>query len=142
MTRTTRQFHRFRLLSSASIAFASAFLVAALAVSVSAGSLVTKGPIPETAFLPGGDIDVRLVPDFVPVWARDGETIAGYVPKQFVLNPIPPGVSTEPLVVPDQPVLGPDLKSIVGHMVAGKGFVPIGVSPESIPNIPVQVTHE
>src|SRR5450759_2353177 len=47
----------------------------------------TKGRIPEEAVPPqGGAMNEALVPDFVGVWGSDGVTIAGYMPKRYVLD--------------------------------------------------------
>ncbi len=93
----------------------------------------TKGRIPERASPPeGGEINLALVPDFVGVWGGPtGETIAGYVPKDLLLNPRsePGGTPENPPQDVPMPVYGEDLTTLVGHMVAGVGFVPLGASP-------------
>lgn len=66
---------------------------------------------------------------------RDGG-IVGYVPKRFLLSA--PGKTTGLPVEPDHPVYAEDLRTLVGRMVAGKGFVPLGVDPRTVPNIPVR----
>jgi hypothetical protein len=93
----------------------------------------TKGRIPADATPPeGGETNMALVPDFVGVWGGPtGETIVGYVPKDLLFNPrSEPGGTLEnpPQDVP-MPVYGEDLTTLVGHMVAGQGFVPLGGSP-------------
>jgi len=40
---------------------------------------------------------------------------------------------------PSWPVYGEDLRTVVGHMVPGKGFIPAGVDPATVSAIPVQV---
>lgn len=93
----------------------------------------TKGRIPEEATPPdGGEINMALVPDFVSVWGGPtGETIAGYVPKDLLLNPRSEvgGTPENPPQDVPMPVYGEDLTTLVGHMVAGVGFVPLGESP-------------
>ncbi len=88
----------------------------------------TKGPIPANASPPeGGPIYPALVPDFVSAWARDGVTIAGYVPKQYLIGPFDPvpGTPSNPPQDAPQPVYADDLTTLVGHMVPGVGFVPL-----------------
>jgi len=97
----------------------------------------TKGPIPQAAYLATG-IDAALVPDFVPVQSRDGTAVAGYVPKAYLLGQTTPtGASARP-VGDIAPVYADDLTTLVGHMYPDRGFVPLGVDPNSIPTIPVQ----
>jgi hypothetical protein len=93
----------------------------------------TKGPIPENAAQSqGGAINEALVPDFVSVWGGpDGETIVGYSPKDLLLNPTT-GAGGTPENPPQElpvPVYGEDLTTLVGNMVPGHGFVPLGASP-------------
>lgn len=97
---------------------------------VGCSSFASKGTMPPPG--PNGVVDPSLAPDFMAVAGRDGG-IAGYVPKRYLL-PVP-----GPPLEPDVPVYADDLQTLVGHMVNGKGFVPIGVDPGTVPNIPVQV---
>jgi hypothetical protein len=76
----------------------------------------TKGRIPSDASSNDGAIYDALWPDFVATYGRDGETVAGYIPKADLL-----GKHDAPL-----PVYGEDLQTLVGYQVAGQGFVPIG----------------
>jgi hypothetical protein len=69
---------------------------------------------------------MRLVPDFVPALDRNGD-VAGYVSKEALIGP--PGATI--------PVVAADLSTRVGDMVPGKGFVPLGSDPGSIPDFPV-----
>ena len=93
----------------------------------------TKGRIPEEATPPeGGETNMALVPDFVGAWGGPtGETIVGYVPKDLLFNPRsePGGTPENPPQDVPMPVYGEDLTTLVGHMVAGVGFVPLGASP-------------
>jgi hypothetical protein len=92
----------------------------------------TKGPMPDKASPPqGGPIFGSLVPDFIPALARDGTTIAGYVHKQYLIGPLDalPGTPSNPPQQPPEPVYAEDLTTLVGHMVPGVGFVPLGASP-------------
>jgi hypothetical protein len=91
----------------------------------------TKGPIPDNASPPqGGPIYPALVPDFIPALARDGTTIAGYVPKARLIESggVIPGTPSNPPQEPPEPVYAEDLTTLVGHMVPGVGFVPLGSS--------------
>jgi hypothetical protein len=93
----------------------------------------TKGPVPDNATPPeGGETNGALWPDFVSTLARDGVTIAGYVPKAYLLDggPITPGDPSDPPQALPQPVYGDDLTTVVGHMVPGVGFVALGGAAE------------
>ena len=112
-------------------------IFAALVVAIASCSLPSKGPIPPQAYRPDGQIDASLVPDFVPALGRDGE-VAGYVPKAYVIGS---GGITHMIGAPTgdvAPVYAEDLRTLVGHMVPGKGFVPLGVDPDLVPPIPAQ----
>ena len=74
-----------------------------------------------------GEIDPSAVPDFVAVAGVFG--IVGYVPKTVVLTPADDDVTA---------VVGEDLRTVVGHLVPGKGFVPLGVDPATVPLQPVE----
>ncbi|MBA2720450.1 MAG: hypothetical protein H0U52_14600 [Chloroflexi bacterium] len=91
----------------------------------------TKGPIPDNASPPqGGPIYPALVPDFVSTWTRDGTTIAGYVPKRYLVGTFEPlpGTPSNPPQHDPQPVYADDLTTLVGHMVPGVGFVSLDSS--------------
>jgi hypothetical protein len=92
----------------------------------------TKGPIPEEATRPeGGEINMALVPDFVStLGGPTGEAIVGYVPKGILLGPrsVRGGTPQNPPQDIPMPVYGEDLTTLIGHMVAGQGFVPLGSS--------------
>lgn len=87
------------------------------------GSLGTVPP-------PGADgqMDPAQVPDFVAVAGR-GQGVAGYVAKEAL------GDRQDRA----WPVYAADLRTVVGTLVPGKGFVPIGVDPDTVPNLPVVV---
>ena len=89
----------------------------------------TKGPIPADATPPeGGTPNDALVPDFVSAFGRDGVSIAGYIPKAYLVEgrtPVPGTPSNPPQPEP-LPVYGEDLATLVGHMVPGVGFVALG----------------
>jgi hypothetical protein len=111
-----------------------AALIVILAVALSAcDPFATKGTVPPPP--PGGGaVDPRTVPDYVAAWNRDGTAIAGYVPKACLF----PGAQ---IVSGTQdsacPVFAEDLRTLVGHMVPGRGFVPLGVDPGDVATFPV-----
>jgi hypothetical protein len=94
-----------------------AMLLAACALLPVAGS---KGTMPPPG--PNGEIDPSAVPDFVAVAGTEG--VAGYVAKDAVLGDLGDR---------SWPVYSEDLRTIVGHLVPGRGFVPAGVDPATVP---------
>jgi hypothetical protein len=109
------------------------------AATVMAGSRVpTKGPIPPAAFQAGDPIDFSMVPDFIPALGQSGD-IVGYVSKGSLITQGGSGFSADRPIAADVPVYADDLKTLVGHMVPGRGFVPIGVDKQSVPLIPFEV---
>jgi hypothetical protein len=111
----------------------AAVLLSAGAIASACSPAATKGTMPP----PGADghVNASLAPDFIAVAGRDGG-IAGYVPRSYLL-PEPTTTTGRP-VEADIPVYGNDLQTLIGHMVAGKGFVPLGVDPATVPKVPVQ----
>ena len=106
---------------------ALALVIATIALILAACSpFVSKGTMPPPG--PNGEVDPSSAPDFIAV-AGPGSGIAGYARKEDVLDP-----GDGPF-----PVYGEDLRTIVGQMVPGKGFVPAGVDPRTVPEIPVVV---
>ena len=108
-----------------------------LAVDAVAWRQPTKGRIPEEAVPPqGGDMNEALVPDFVSALGADGVTIAGYIPKRYVLDGDRTTAGGSPSNPPQDlpiPVYGEDLVTLVGHMVAGVGFVALGSTETPVP---------
>lgn len=143
--RTSRVGHRVpAFIAVPVVVIALAFLIVLTAVAVlaprtsaAAPGHLTKGPIPQAAYLANG-IDAALVPDFVPVWGRDGTTVAGYIPKAYILGPTLPTVTSSRPEGDIAPVYSDDLATLVGHMYPSRGFVALGVDPASIPTFPVQ----
>jgi hypothetical protein len=91
----------------------------------------TKGPIPDNATpADGGNLNEALVPDFVPMWGPDGVTIAGYIPKRYLIDTVSsgPGTPSDPPQGEPIPVYGEDLVTLVGHSVPGVGFVALGAT--------------
>jgi hypothetical protein len=112
---------RTRLRSSSAI-LVTAFICAAVLAACS--PFVSKGTMPPPG--PNGAVDASSAPDFISVAGRDAG-IAGYARKRDVFGP-----GAAPF-----PVFGDDLVTVVGQMVPGKGFIPAGVDPNSVPKIPV-----
>lgn len=121
-----------RLRRAAALVPGSALVLVLLVVG-GCSPFATKGTMPPPG--PNGDVDPSRAPDFIAVAGRDGG-VAGYVPKHF-LFPEPTTTIGLPVEL-DWPVYADDLRTLVGHMVAGKGFVPLGVDPRTIPGFPVQ----
>jgi hypothetical protein len=105
------------------------FLLLMALVAAACSPIASKGTIPPPG--PDGQIDPGRAPDFIGVAGRD-DRIAGWVPKRFLLEPQTGSAAEE------MPVYADDLTTLVGHMVPGKGFVPLGVDPATIPDFPVQ----
>jgi hypothetical protein len=109
-------------------------VVLTVAVVIAAGAAnggpLTKGPIPSQA-IQNGAFDKALIPDFIPALDRNGQ-VAGYVAKDLA---IADGAPTDSPI----PVYAADLTTLVGHMYSGRGFVPLGTSPDSVPVIPATV---
>lgn len=95
--------------------------------------LATKGTLPPPG--PNGQVDPSALPDFISVAGAYGG-IVGYVRNEAVLPPASPGVGRPPELA--WPVYADDLTTVVGHLVPGKGFVPSGVDPASLPSVPVE----
>lgn len=94
------------------------------AITSGCSPLASKGTLPP----PGtnGQIDESAAPDFLAV-AGQGAGIAGYARKEDVL-----GAGNAPF-----PVYGDDLRTVVGQMVPGKGFVPLDTDPGTVPTFSV-----
>jgi hypothetical protein len=92
----------------------------------------SKGTMPPPG--PNGQVDPKSAPDFISVAGRDG-SVVGYVRKELLL----PSDGTGGPEDEAWPVYGEDLYTVVGQMVPGKGFVPAGVDPATVPDIPVRV---
>ncbi len=118
---------------NASALVAGSALVVVLLLVGGCSPFSSKGTMPPPG--PRGEVDASRAPDFIAVAGRAGG-VAGCVPKKY-LFPEPTttvGLQDEP----DWPVYAEDLRTLIGHMVPGKGFVPLGVDPAAVPKIPVQ----
>lgn len=119
---------------SMTVALGAAGIVAYQAASVSgtkpvASQAPTKGRIPDNAWRSDGTVDRALLPDFVSALGRDG-TIVGYVPSD---RAVPDSPSSDPI-----PVFAGDLKTMVGYMYPGRGFVALGTDYRDVPELPVE----
>ena len=117
-------------------------------------SAPTVGTIPDSAWGPGGQVDLSQVPDFVPALS-DGRVV-GYVSKTQLFPSTPvaspdrsqatTGLSTyHAPTATDQAaanaklvktVYASNLTTVVGHMYPGIGFVPDGQTPPAMPSSP------
>jgi hypothetical protein len=103
-------------------------------VGVACSPVGSKGTMPPAG--PNGEVDPGAAPDFIAVAVGDRDAI-GYVQKKFLLPE--PTTSIELPRGDPWPVYAADLQTLIGHMVPGKGFVPLGVDPATIPDRPVQM---
>jgi len=105
-----------------------AVLCLAIAGTAACSPSATRGTMPPAGA--DGTIDASLVPDFI-AFVGQTDHIVGWVPSEYLIGH---GPGDEPI-----PVYGDDLRTLVGHSVPGKGFVPLGIDPQMVPDIPVQV---
>lgn len=84
--------------------------------------IFSRGPVPDSARRPNGEIDLSRVPDFIP--ALDGDRQAGWIWAAAVLPS--EGEPRADIV----PVYADDLATLVGHMYPGVGFVGLGEEDE------------
>jgi hypothetical protein len=117
---------------------AAACIGTPLAIAGAQDNAPTRGPVPASVFDGGPTIDRSQIPDFIPVLDRAGNE-AGWAPSDLV---IPPDGAGDPKQYQVIPVYADDLKTLVGHMVAGKGFVPLGTNPDDVPSFPVTTTTQ
>jgi hypothetical protein len=80
-----------------------------------------------------GHIDQSKVPDFISTFGRNGKVV-GYVPKAYLFPSVSatPSVGESPVGGVD-PVYASDLRTLVGHIYPGVGYVPLGTDPSSEP---------
>jgi hypothetical protein len=90
----------------------------------------TKGTVPSSTT--HGTFDTKKIPDFIATLDRNGKLV-GYIPRKY-LFPSP----DQPEKIGDiAPVYAANLKTLVGHMYPGVGFVPLGKSVQSLPCNPI-----
>lgn len=105
---------------------------AASSQSTPGASTPVMGTIPSAAFTPTG-IDRSLVPEYVPALDRQGQVV-GYVrSSDIVLGP--PGTQATPPTDQNVPVYDSSLAHIVGYIVTGCGFVPLGQQADNCPTV-------
>jgi hypothetical protein len=82
-----------------------------------------------------GEVDPSAVPDFI-AYAGRTDQIIGWVPKSYLIDPAQHcrGPQCEPI-----PVYADDLSTLIGHDVPGRGFVPVGADPATVPERPVVI---
>jgi len=103
-----------------------------LLVLVNCASTQSKGTMPPVS---DAQQSAAAMPDFIAVGGRNGE-IVGYVSRNYFLQ----GRAGQGRgAAGPWPVYADDLRTIVGQLLPGKGFVPRGVDPDSIPDVPVEV---
>jgi hypothetical protein len=108
-------------------------IVVLLVVVSGCGLAASRGTMP-----PGdanGDIDPSAVPDFI-AYAGRTDRVIGWVPKSYLLDP---GQHCNGPQCDQIPVYADDLTTLIGHDVPGRGFVPLGVDPATVPERPVMV---
>lgn len=88
---------------------------------------LTKGPVPSPT---NGHIPSSKVPDFVSVDGHSG-TVVGYTPRTYVAPR--PGHRLESGVAP---VYASNLKTLIGHLYPGVGYVPLGTNPATLSCVP------
>jgi len=121
-------------LPKARILVVSAVLAGSAIGAVGAQAQATRetyGPIPTDAMLPGTELNIAKIPDYVSVIGPDGE-IAGYVSKVDLFDDGPMPDSPEEAaslgeVVGSMPVYDRD-GNIIGDWTDDKGFVAKGTS--------------
>jgi hypothetical protein len=94
---------------------------------------LTAGTVPLRA--QGGAVNPKKVPDFVATLERSGKLV-GYVPRAYLFPVTHVNAPASSKLGGVAPVYARDLKTLVGHMYPGVGFVPLGRSPASEPCIP------
>lgn len=117
------------------------FFIGSVAVFLTVGALgfayaqgtATKGRVPEDAVV-GGRLNMDRIPDYVPALARDGSQ-AGFIRKNDLFDE--DGVRRVKRMV----VVDDTLKAPVGHMVPGRGFVPLGVPEDEVPRFEATVSE-
>ncbi len=86
----------------------------------------TRGPVPDSARLQNGNIDLSQVPDFIP--AVGGDRNVGWIWSADVLPP--PGEDRVEIVT----VYADDLTTVIGRMFPSVGFVPLGSEDHMLPD--------
>jgi hypothetical protein len=121
------------------VSMAGSLAIAVAAVTVAGSPAPSKGQIPDSAWSSVGALDLSQVPDYVSQLGRDGNVV-GYVSKVSITDPSDGArdVLGRPMAA-TWPVFADDLKTVVGHMVPDKGFIPLGVDPSTVDTFPARV---
>jgi hypothetical protein len=107
--------------------------------SSTAGEVATAGRVPEDATRPDGSVDLDRVPDLVGTLDRQGNLV-GYAAKEDVFRSqsfTEGDPSNSPTDEPVPVVSLEDRRTVIGHMYPGRGFVPLGSDPKTVPTFPV-----
>lgn len=104
---------------------ASIVAVAAVGGSLAAAAILTKGLIPIS---PNGSLELNKAPSFVSVVS--GGKVVGYVPRADIV-PGKPGTPVPNGTRGVMTVYGSNLRTVVGHMYPGVGFVALGATPST-----------
>jgi hypothetical protein len=119
---------RLVALSAAGVVGATV-IVLAVAGASSSQPAPTFGTIPVAVLEAGEAVPASDLPDYIVAWDRDGN-VAGYVAARYVW----PILGQEDALGSDEAIPVVDTEfDIVGHMVPGVGFVPLGVDPRTVP---------
>lgn len=104
----------------------AAALVAILMVTVlGCAPTATRGTPPPPG--PDGQLDLAAAPDFIEV-AIDRPGMRGYVTRADYARLDPSGIGVN--------VVGDDLRTVIGSLIPGKGFIPVGADPALVSLIP------
>ena len=142
MVERVRSLLRMGRLAGLSVLVAALVTIGAIALAVNlfgpGGSSpstpsLTAGTMPLRA--QGGAVNIKKVPDFVATLGRSGKLV-GYIPRANLFPATRVSAPASSKVGGVAPVYARDLKTLVGHMYPGVGFVPLGRSPASEPCIP------
>jgi hypothetical protein len=91
---------------------------------------LTAGTVPFP--VQGGSVNPKRIPDFIETVGRTGKVV-GYVPRAYLFPVARVNAPVSSKLGDVSPVYARDLKTLVGHMYPGVGFVPLGTSPTSEP---------
>jgi hypothetical protein len=93
--------------------------------SFAAAAIITKGPVPISST---GSLEINKAPTFVSV--TSGGKVVGYIPRTDI-EPVKPGEPIPNGLGGIKPVYGSNLRTVVGHMYPGIGFVALGAIPST-----------
>jgi hypothetical protein len=126
--RTRRAVLAVSLVAAVAASGATFLVVGGFGTSRPTVAMPTKGRIPQSLDLTNGSIDLKEIPDFIAVVKNN--KVVGYVPSRDLFGGTSGALApTNPI----QPVYAGNLKTLVGHMYPGAGFVGVGKSPDDVP---------